>query len=365
MNKKIYSHLVVAGALAMASASASAQGVSIGVATPDPSAMLDVTSTSKGLLAPRLTQTQRDAIVTPAAGLLVYQTDNTPGIYQRTATGWVRLVADNLGDHTATQNLNLNGKYLTGGSASTTGLSVTSAGNVGIGLPAAELPLDVLGRIGLRGATAAWDHLYLSHDGATAFLNAGGADNGLALRVGAGNAGSYDGQTYSEVMRLLPGGNVGIGASPNASAALELSSTTRGFLLPRMTQTQRDAIATPSTGLLVYQTDNTPGLYQRTASAWVAVGGGGGTAETKADVVAPSATPATLVPTTTTVNYTDNAAATNNTVTLGTGAEGQRLLIVNNDAQYLPVTSASGTGNVLPGYSARYQYTAGAWRRES
>lgn len=158
---------------------------------------------------------------------------------------------------------------------------------------------------------------------------------------------------------------VSIGAAtPDASAMLDVTSTTKGLLAPRMTQAQRDAIATPATGLLVYQTDNTPGLYQRSATAWVVVGGGG-TAETKADVVAPSTTASTLNPTTTTVNYTDNAAATNNTITLGTGIEGQRLLIVNNDAQYLPVTSASGTGNVLPGYSARYQYTAGAWRRES
>ena len=41
---------------------------------PDASAMLDVKSTSKGMLVPRMTKSQRDAISTPAAGLLVFNT---------------------------------------------------------------------------------------------------------------------------------------------------------------------------------------------------------------------------------------------------------------------------------------------------
>src|SRR6476659_708106 len=57
-------------------------------------------------------------------------------------------------------------------------------------------------------------------------------------------------------------GAAGIGTtSPNASSLLEVKSTTKGILIPRMTQTQRNAIATPATGLLIYQTDKTPGFY--------------------------------------------------------------------------------------------------------
>ena len=51
--------------------------------------------------------------------------------------------------------------------------------------------------------------------------------------------------------------NVGIngtGAAPNASAMLDIESTTSGLLTPRMTSTQRTAIATPATGLFVYDT---------------------------------------------------------------------------------------------------------------
>jgi hypothetical protein len=50
-------------------------------------------------------------------------------------------------------------------------------------------------------------------------------------------------------------GRVGINTiSPNTSAALQVSSTTRGFLPPQMTTTQRDAITTPAAGLIIYNT---------------------------------------------------------------------------------------------------------------
>ena len=52
-----------------------AGGVGVGTATPDASAVLDVSSTSKGLLPPRLTQAQRDAIANPAKGLTIYNLD--------------------------------------------------------------------------------------------------------------------------------------------------------------------------------------------------------------------------------------------------------------------------------------------------
>jgi hypothetical protein len=45
--------------------------------------------------------------------------------------------------------------------------------------------------------------------------------------------------------------NVGIGTTmPNTSAMLDISSTTRGLLAPRMTTAQRNAVATPAKGLL-------------------------------------------------------------------------------------------------------------------
>ena len=59
---------------------------------PDASAMLDVKSTAKGLLVPRMTSAQRVAIATPAAGLLIYQTDTLKGFYSYTAGKWKRVI---------------------------------------------------------------------------------------------------------------------------------------------------------------------------------------------------------------------------------------------------------------------------------
>ncbi|MCT4663600.1 MAG: hypothetical protein N4A45_00025 [Flavobacteriales bacterium] len=50
--------------------------VGIGTTTPHSSAILEISSTSKGFLLPRLTQAQRDALVDPAQGLLIYNTDS-------------------------------------------------------------------------------------------------------------------------------------------------------------------------------------------------------------------------------------------------------------------------------------------------
>jgi hypothetical protein len=55
---------------------ANAQSVSVNTtgAVADPSAILDITSTAKGMLIPRMDKTQKNAITTPANGLMVYQT---------------------------------------------------------------------------------------------------------------------------------------------------------------------------------------------------------------------------------------------------------------------------------------------------
>jgi hypothetical protein len=68
--------------------------VAIGASTADGSAKLDITSTDKGLLIPRMTALQRAAISTPAVGLLVFQTDtgtDGAGFYFYNNSAWNRL----------------------------------------------------------------------------------------------------------------------------------------------------------------------------------------------------------------------------------------------------------------------------------
>lgn len=71
---------------------------------------------------------------------------------------------------------------------------------------------------------------------------------------------------------LKPDGSIGIGtASPHSSAILQLQSTTRGFLPPRLSEAQKDAISGPATGLMVYNlTSNTYEYFN--GSEWLRVG---------------------------------------------------------------------------------------------
>ena len=62
--------------------------VGINIETADASAALDIVSTTGGLLVPRMTETQRDDITSAATGLMIYQTDGTPGFYYFNGSGW-------------------------------------------------------------------------------------------------------------------------------------------------------------------------------------------------------------------------------------------------------------------------------------
>lgn len=339
MNKNLRFQVLAAATLATVSLSASAQtgSVGIGVATPNASAALDVSSTTKGMLVPRMTSAQRAAISSPAQGLLVFQTDGTqPGFYYNASTtstaSWLWLpdkagAGDNLGNGTATTAVKLAGNTLSNNG--TGGISITDAGQVtvtGNGV--------VTGNSTIGGASA---------------VTGNSTVGGTSTVTGSGSVGG----TLA----------VGTTAAATTSAALEVVSTSRGLLPPRLTQAQRNVIGSPAIGLLIIQTDNTPGLYQYTATGWATVGAGNYTAESNSVSAAPTAA-VTVNPAVTNIVYTNNAGS-NGAVTLGTGTEGQRLVIVNNDNEFLTVVSGSGTGNILSRYAARYIYTNGAWRRES
>jgi hypothetical protein len=79
--------------------------VGINTASPNASAALDVTSTDKGLLIPRVTSTAN--VTAPTAGMMVYQTGGTAGFYFYNGSWNLVGGGDNLGSHTATQNLNM------------------------------------------------------------------------------------------------------------------------------------------------------------------------------------------------------------------------------------------------------------------
>jgi hypothetical protein len=142
-------------------------------------------------------------------------------------------------------------------------VSVTSAGSVGLGTNVPGQTLQVVNassfqfRLG-AGATFNYDMGRSSADGLLYFY---------------GNQSGFTGFVFSgadgERMRVASAGNVGVGtAAPDAAAQLDVASTTRGFLPPRMTTAQRDLISSPPDGLVLYNT-STNKLQVRAAGAWV------------------------------------------------------------------------------------------------
>ena len=77
----------------------------------------------------------------------------------------------------------------------------------------------------------------------------------------------------SEKLNAQTGVAVNItGAAPNASAMLDVSSTSKGLLIPRMTDVQRNAIATPANGLVVFVTTDSSFYYYYNAWQRIAPG---------------------------------------------------------------------------------------------
>ena len=123
-------------------------------------------------------------------------------------------------------------------------------------------------------------------------------DTGVVLfTIGGGGGTIGGGGTLNYIAKFAPDGthigdsqlfdnnaSVGVGTvTPDGSAKLDVSSTTQGFLVPRMTQTQRDAIVTPATGLLDF--NNTSAQFNFWDGAIWEVIGVGGSGLTQAQVL--------------------------------------------------------------------------------
>ncbi len=135
------------------------QGVSVSETNspPDPSAMLDVESTTKGFLPPRLTSSQRLAMQSPASGLLVFDTDFN-ALFVNTGEGWMRVDAGDKWIKDEDNNLTYN------------------LGKVGIGVNYPEAELEINGQMRITGGdpgtgkvltsdaegTASWQHSPMS-----------------------------------------------------------------------------------------------------------------------------------------------------------------------------------------------------------
>jgi hypothetical protein len=104
-------------------------GVGVGTIIPDSSSALEVKSSSKGLLIPRMTLLQRNAISNPANALVIYQTDGISGFYSNSGTTsspvWVQLLPN-----PSNSDLNLNNNKITNLVAPSNNSDATNKGYV-------------------------------------------------------------------------------------------------------------------------------------------------------------------------------------------------------------------------------------------
>lgn len=91
-------------------------------------------------------------------------------------------------------------------------------------------------------------------------------------------------------------GNIGInatGASPDASAMLDVSSSTKGILIPRMSSTQRTSITNPAAGLMVYDT-NKKSFWYYDGSVWINIKDSDGSSSNELQTISKSGSTVTL-----------------------------------------------------------------------
>jgi hypothetical protein len=205
--------------------------VGIGTTTPDATAILEMLSTNKGLLVPRMTAAQRLAIATPANALLVYDLDSMCFFYYR-STAWVSLC------NTGTAGVGPTGPTGaagTNGTNGTNGISCWDVNGNGIADPAEDIngdgnfdALDCAGAAGPAGANglngiSCWDANGNGVNDPAEDVNGDGNFDALDCIGAAGPAGA-NGATGA----TGPTGPTGFGVGPTGPTGPAGSNGTTG-----------------------------------------------------------------------------------------------------------------------------------------
>ena len=273
-------------------------------ATPDASAILDVQSTTQGILIPRVNiddLTTANPVTSPATSLMVYNTNATTGLgfFYWDGSAWKAVAGsskiNDLSDG-KTPYLNL----FLGEDAGPNSSGLT---NTGVGLSSLQYVTGdantALGYHSLNNVTGGLNNTGIGNNvgenittgrkntlvGADVAKNITTGQNniiiGYNINTSAANANSelnIGGSFYAKNI-YTTNAYFGINtASPNASAALDITSSSKGLLIPRLDiadLTTAAPVTTPATSLMAYNTNTTtgPGFFYWSGSAWTAIGG--------------------------------------------------------------------------------------------
>ncbi len=139
--------------------------------------------------------------------------------------------------------------------------------------------------------------------------------------------------------------------SPHDSAKLDITSTTKGLLVPRMSTTERNNISTPAESLLIYNTTDDQFEYRTSTATWDALGGGGGASIYTASGTVPSSTVATI---------TDSLTFAGGQIALSSTNDGILLNRVNN-SQMAGISATTNEIVFNTESNSLFRYNGSSW----
>jgi len=217
-------------------------------------AALDIVSTTKGILLPNLSETQRNALPSPTLGLIIF--NRTVGYFNYyNGSKWCSL------NRTVVKTPATN--------------PVGAASGVGVGVGIADPDNSAILHVNANNKGVLIPRLTVAQITA---IGAGASETGMiAFNTDGTRFSYYDGTSWillSDVPQTVGATGAGVAdgvvignTTIDASAKLDIVATDKGLLIPRMTDANRDAIPSPAEGLLIYNT-TTNTLQYFVDNAW-------------------------------------------------------------------------------------------------
>ena len=228
--------------------------VSDGIAVSVDNSTIDISSNQIEVKAGGITNTQVSATAAIAASKLAAAGSNT------------QIQFNNAGTFGASSSLTWDGTSLAIGPSAS-----INSGNGSVSFDGSFFTSDGSGNVTVASLSVGSGNSQLFNDGHVSLASGNFTiDTSGDVQIVTGASLAVGTTTFL----VSTGGNVGIGTStPDVSSLLDLTSTTQGFLEPKLTTTQRNAISSPAEGLQIYNT-STHLLDWWNGSAWLEVGTG-------------------------------------------------------------------------------------------